>query len=191
MAGTGDVTEQGPVDGGRRPAAILALVTGALALLAVLAFTLNSFAHLVVALIGAGVAVTGGWYVVANRGTARIVGGVVGAIGLVLLVGAFVNAGRSLWALLVAVALGAASVFFARRATHRHVAAVVAADLAPPRPPAQHPVLIMNPKSGGGKVEKFNLVDECLARGIEPVVLSIGRRPGPSSPRMRWPAAPT
>ena len=130
MAGTGGVTEQRAVDGGRRAAAILALVAGALSLLAVLAFTLNSFAHLVVALIGAGVAVTGGWYVVANRGTARIVGAVVAALGLVVLVGAFVSAGRSLWALLLAVALGAASVVFARRATHRHVAAVVAADLA-------------------------------------------------------------
>ncbi len=174
MAGTGDVTEQRPVDRGRRAAAILALVAGALSLLAVLAFTLNSFAHLVVALIGAGVAVTGGWYVVANRGTARIVGAVVAALGLVVLVGAFVNAGRSLWALLLAVGLGAASVAFARRATHKHVAAVVAADLATPRPPAKHPVLIMNPKSGGGKVEKFDLVAECRARGIEPVVLSMG-----------------
>jgi len=174
MAGTGDVTEQRPVDRGRRAAAILALVAGALSLLAVLAFTLNSFAHLVVALIGAGVAVTGGWYVVANRGTARIVGAVVAALGLVVLVGAFVNAGRSLWALLLAVGLGAASVVFARRATHKHVAAVVAADLATPRPPAKHPVLIMNPKSGGGKVEKFDLVAECRARGIEPVVLSMG-----------------
>jgi diacylglycerol kinase family enzyme len=174
MAGAVGVPEQGPVDGGRRLAAILALVTGALALLAVLAFTLHSFSNLVVALIGAGVAITGGWYLVANRGTARIVGGVVGAIGLLVLVGAFVNAGRSMLALFVAVAVGAASVYFARRATHRHVTAVVAADLAPPRPPAQHPVLIMNPKSGGGKVEKFDLVTECRARGIEPVVLSMG-----------------
>jgi diacylglycerol kinase family enzyme len=174
MSATDGVPDRGAVDGGRRVAAILALATGALALIAVLAFTLHSLGNLVVALIGAGVAITGGWYLVANRGNARIVGGVVGAIGLLLLVGAFVNAGRSLWALLVAVALGAASVYFARRATHRHAAALVAADLAPPRPPARHPVLIMNPKSGGGKVEKFDLVAECRARGIEPVVLSRG-----------------
>jgi len=32
----------------------------------------------------------------------------------------------------------------------------------------------MNPKSGGGKVERFHLVDECRARGIEPVVLQPG-----------------
>jgi diacylglycerol kinase family enzyme len=38
----------------------------------------------------------------------------------------------------------------------------------------KHPVLIMNPWSGGGKAERFGLVDECLARGIEPVVMQRG-----------------
>ena len=37
-----------------------------------------------------------------------------------------------------------------------------------------HPVLIMNRWSGGGKVEKFGLVEECRRRGIEPVVLERG-----------------
>ena len=166
--------DQGAVGGGRRLEAILALATGALALLAVLAFMLDSFANFLVALIGAGVAVTGGWVLAANRGTARVVGGVLVAVGLGVLVVAFLNAGRSLWALLLAVALGAASAYFARRATRRQVAAVSAADLGAPHPPAKRPVLIMNPKSGGGKVEKFNLVAECKARGIEPVVLSMG-----------------
>ena len=32
----------------------------------------------------------------------------------------------------------------------------------------------MNPKSGGGKAERFHLAEECRKRGIEPVVL----RPG-------------
>jgi diacylglycerol kinase family enzyme len=36
------------------------------------------------------------------------------------------------------------------------------------------PVLIMNLKSGGGKAERFHLVDECRARGIRPVVLQPG-----------------
>jgi diacylglycerol kinase family enzyme len=43
-----------------------------------------------------------------------------------------------------------------------------------PAPPARHPVLIMNLKSGGGKAERFHLEDECRARGIEAIVL----RPG-------------
>ena len=166
--------DQGAVGGGRRLEAILALATGALALLAVLAFMLDSFANFLVALVGAGVAVTGGWVLAANRGTARVVGGGLVVVGLGVLVVAFLNTGGSLWALLLAVALGAASAYLARRATRRHVAAVSAADLGAPHPPAKHPVLIMNPKSGGGKVEKFNLVAECKARGIEPVVLSMG-----------------
>ena len=32
----------------------------------------------------------------------------------------------------------------------------------------------MNPKSGGGKVERFQLVEEARRRGIEPVVLQPG-----------------
>jgi diacylglycerol kinase family enzyme len=43
-----------------------------------------------------------------------------------------------------------------------------------PVPAARRGALIMNLKSGGGKAERFHLVDECTARGIEPVVL----RPG-------------
>ena len=43
-----------------------------------------------------------------------------------------------------------------------------------PVPAAEHGVLIMNLKSGGGKAEKFHLVDECRKRGIEPVVLEPG-----------------
>jgi diacylglycerol kinase family enzyme len=39
---------------------------------------------------------------------------------------------------------------------------------------ARHGVLIMNLRSGGGKAEKFNLVDECRRRDIEPVVLQPG-----------------
>ena len=40
--------------------------------------------------------------------------------------------------------------------------------------PAEHGVLIMNLRSGGGKAERFALVEECRRRGIEPVVLQPG-----------------
>jgi diacylglycerol kinase family enzyme len=42
-------------------------------------------------------------------------------------------------------------------------------DAMIPRP--NQPVLLVNPKSGGGKAEHHDLVGECHARGIEPVVL--------------------
>ena len=37
-----------------------------------------------------------------------------------------------------------------------------------------HPVLIVNPRSGGGKVQRYDLVGRCRARGIEPVVMKEG-----------------
>jgi diacylglycerol kinase family enzyme len=40
--------------------------------------------------------------------------------------------------------------------------------------PATRPVLLLNPKSGGGKVERFGLVEEARRRGIQPVVLAPG-----------------
>ena len=42
------------------------------------------------------------------------------------------------------------------------------------RLPARHAVLIMNPWSGGGKVERFELERLCRERGIEPIVLYKG-----------------
>jgi diacylglycerol kinase family enzyme len=52
------------------------------------------------------------------------------------------------------------------------VAAAARVRTAAPAP--RHPVLIMNPKSGGGKAERFHLAQECRDRGIEPALL----RPG-------------
>ena len=43
-----------------------------------------------------------------------------------------------------------------------------------PVPAARHPVLVINPRSGGGKAERFGLVEQCRARGIEPVLLEQG-----------------
>jgi hypothetical protein len=39
---------------------------------------------------------------------------------------------------------------------------------------ARHGVLLMNAKSGGGKVERFDLPAECAHRGIEPLLLAPG-----------------
>src|SRR6478736_4560643 len=56
----------------------------------------------------------------------------------------------------------------------RPVAAEPTVDSAGPMAPPTHAVLIINPRSGGGKAEHFGLVRECRARGIEPVVLERG-----------------
>lgn len=59
------------------------------------------------------------------------------------------------------------------------VKVAVAHDLAPavttrPAGPANHGVLLMNPRSGGGKVERFGLVGRARELGITPVVLQRG-----------------
>jgi diacylglycerol kinase family enzyme len=41
-------------------------------------------------------------------------------------------------------------------------------------PPSAHPVLIINPRSGGRKAERFGLARECRARGIEPLAFQPG-----------------
>ena len=67
------------------------------------------------------------------------------------------------------------SVLAARHALRRTDQALRAdaARLARAGPP-EHPVLIMNPRSGGGKAERFQLVVECRKRGIEPILLEPG-----------------
>jgi diacylglycerol kinase family enzyme len=37
-----------------------------------------------------------------------------------------------------------------------------------------NPVLIVNPRSGGGKATRFELVEQCRSRGIEPIVFEPG-----------------
>ena len=77
--------------------------------------------------------------------------------------------------LLVRLALLGVALLLARYALTRDVRSLKQMETpGKPVPAARHGVLIMNLKSGGGKAEKFHLVDECRARGIEPVVLQRG-----------------
>jgi diacylglycerol kinase family enzyme len=77
--------------------------------------------------------------------------------------------------LLVRLALLVVALLLARYALKRDVRSLKQSETpGKPVPAARHGVLIMNLKSGGGKAEKFHLVDECRTRGIEPVVLQRG-----------------
>jgi diacylglycerol kinase family enzyme len=106
------------------------------------------------------------WYAVQRRGAARRAGTVVAALLLAGAVVLVVIEGKAIANLLVIV-LVAAGLAAARRAftVHVHLAAV--------DPPA-HPALFYNPKSGGGKAERFHLADEASRRGIEPIELQRG-----------------
>ena len=116
------------------------------------------------------VLVLAAWFAVSRRGTVRLValGIAVAAVVVFTLVIIRTHSG---WVVAVGLALAAASTGAARvalRPSAPDAATIVAA------PQARHAVLIMNPWSGGGKVEKFELERLCRERGIEPIVLYKG-----------------
>ncbi|WP_245873533.1 diacylglycerol/lipid kinase family protein [Streptomyces phaeoluteigriseus] len=130
---------------------------------------LTGFAGL--ALAGAGV-----WWMLAHRGGARLLGGllaVAAPVGVMVL-----YAASGLWVVAVgALALWAAALASARSALR---------SLRRPRgmhtrkaPPPKRPVLLMNVRSGGGKVERFDLVKRAEALGARVIVLGPDTYPDP------------
>jgi hypothetical protein len=98
--------------------------------------------------------------------------GVVGVLGLVV---AVALAGASVWLLVgrddVLAILSAVGLLLTLTAANGAFRVRVALPLAP-RP--ERPVLFYNPRSGGGKAERFALAAEARARGIEPRELAPG-----------------
>ena len=107
-----------------------------------------------------------GWNALRRRGAARALFATVAIVLLVAFVGVLVAGGVLLEAI-VAAALFASAAAAAREAFRIHVPLPRAA--APTRP-----VVVWNPKSGGGKALAANLDAEARARGIEPIELKPG-----------------
>jgi diacylglycerol kinase family enzyme len=146
----------------RRLAAIAAVVLAAVGLGVAIAVAIDEFPRGLVLLAFTVLALGAAWYGVLRRGMARIAGLAIAAV-LVVAGLVFVISSARL-ADLVVIALLAAAVGVARIAFSAHVA-------LPPAAAPERPVLFYNPKSGGGKAEKFKLADEARARGIEAVEL--------------------
>ncbi|MDT0454348.1 diacylglycerol kinase family protein [Streptomyces sp. DSM 41527] len=147
----------------------LSLAAGTVAVLVLLLFAgLRS-----VVLVGAGAAglavtAAGVWWVLAHRGVVR-------ALALVLVVAAplavlvlYVAAGL-LWVVLVSLGLWALAVSAGRAALVGETGPAAPREAPADRP--ARPFLIMNPRSGGGKVGKFQLVRKAEELGAEVVVL--------------------
>ena len=149
-----------------RAAAIAALVLGALTAVAAVVVAVREFprglALLALVIICAGSA----WFGVVRRGPGRIIGLAVAGLALVGALALLVVRGEPGLDILVVAGL-LLSLLAARAAIWVHV------DL-PDAPAPQHPVLFYNPKSGGGKAERFALAKEAVARGIEPIELKAG-----------------
>jgi diacylglycerol kinase family enzyme len=147
--------------------ASFALVLAAVALVIAVAgwrsLTLVAFA-----VIGVCVVLAGAYWFLAHRGVLRWIALVLVVAAPVLILVAYAFA-RLLWVAIVAVALMVLAAGIGRTAL-----SAGGQDTAMPAVPAarpRRPFLIMNPRSGGGKVIKFGLKDKAEALGAEVVLL--------------------
>ena len=125
-----------------------------------------------VALVAVGVGVPVTW-IGATRPRWRGRIAALAALGVVGGVAALVASERSAIELVVVVATIAITSAAGRWALAWEIRSAVARKWSPATR-ARHGVLLMNTKSGGGKVERFDLEGECVRRGIEPVLLAPG-----------------
>jgi diacylglycerol kinase family enzyme len=150
----------------RRLPAIVALLLLAGSVVLAVVVAAQSFPRGLTVLACVILAVMAAWWALIHRGAARIVGAagagvlIAGAVVLVALEGRVLEDALILAGLLLSLAAG-------RRAFAVDTELPVGA--APKRP-----VLFYNPKSGGGKAERFQVAREARARGVEPVELHLG-----------------
>ena len=111
--------------------------------------------------------VLGVWLFLAHRGLTRVFGGVL-ALGAAISVPVLEAVNGLLWVSIVCVALLAASYLLGRAAVGEVAPATLEERTAPT---ARQPFLIMNPRSGGGKVTKFALRERAEELGAEVALL--------------------
>jgi diacylglycerol kinase family enzyme len=131
----------------------------------------GSVGLLLVGLVGVALTLAGAWWFLTHRGIVRWLAAVVVVLTPLVVAVLFALAGL-IGIVVVFLLLGAGAVGAGRRAL-ADAGAVVAPreyEVAPPR----RPYLIMNPRSGGGKVERFGLVERARALGAEVLLLEGG-----------------
>ncbi|MCU7727688.1 diacylglycerol kinase family protein [Actinoplanes sp. KI2] len=158
-----------PAPTGRRWLARLAFLTAAAAVILMLAGAgvRASIGLLLVAAAGMAVMLAAAWWFLTHRGWLRWVAAVVAVAAPVTVL--IVYARASLFWVVVVFALLWAGMVVAARAALRHSHHGGPVEYATP-PPAR-PFLIMNPKSGGGKVVRFDLEQRARKLGAQVYLL--------------------
>jgi diacylglycerol kinase family enzyme len=172
---TTEVKAPGDATVTQRWLARLALVAAAAAVLVppLVAGLRQSLGLVLVGLAGLALTLAGAWWALSNKGLVRALA-VVLAVAAPLTVLFLYTRARLTWVVLVALGLLALAVAAGRAALGREVIPerMREYDVPPPR----RPYLIMNPRSGGGKVVRFGLKDKAEALGAEVALLE---GPGP------------
>jgi diacylglycerol kinase family enzyme len=148
-----------------RLAAVAALVLGLVSIATAVDTAIVNFSRGLIVLALVLIALVAACQGALRRGAARAVGLGVAVAALAIALGLLV--GRDPVRTIIAVAAAVAALAAARAAFTTHVKLPLAA-----RP--KRPVLIFNPRSGGGKASRFALAQEARRRGIEPVELAPG-----------------
>jgi diacylglycerol kinase family enzyme len=160
--------KQRPEPGPRqRVAALIAL---ALLLLAIVLLIDHARAHFPWGLVAFGamaLALTLMWHGILREGRARLISFLLAAATLVVAGLALLEYGGDLAEVLLITASLILSIYMAGRAFRIRTR-------LPDAPAPKHPVLFFNPKSGGGKAERFSVASEARSRGIEPIELELG-----------------
>jgi diacylglycerol kinase family enzyme len=151
----------------RRAAALVAVVVTPAVLLLGAYILIDQFPRGLIVPSCAAIALVAAWEGLVRRGAARVIGLAIGLAALSAPVILLISDGHHLVEALL-VGVGIVLSLAAARVAFR-----VKVPLEPvPRP--DRPVLFYNPKSGGGKAERFALAEEARARGIEPIELTRG-----------------
>ncbi|MCH9817241.1 MAG: diacylglycerol kinase [Actinomycetia bacterium] len=159
---------------GQRALAASALLCGALLVVFICWVLFTHPVALVVAIIGLLGIGAGGWWLVTEPNMRRLIGIGILLVGLILVCSAALVTAIDLEGGLIQVVgvlvLTGAAMGQARLALVKALHSGVT-ELAPA---PQRPVLIANPKSGGGKVGKFKVIEAAESAGVEVVVLAPG-----------------
>jgi diacylglycerol kinase family enzyme len=150
-----------------RLAALVALVSTAVLVILSVDIVVSQFPRGLIVFAGLVLAFAAAWYALTRTGRARLVGSGIAIAAVAVIVALLIADGDHIaQALVIVVGLGL--MLLATRAAFKvHVPLHQAPD---PR----RAVLFYNPKSGGGKAERFHLADEARARGIDPIELKLG-----------------
>jgi len=107
---------------------------------------------------GLALAAVGVWWALAHTGVVRVLGAALSLIAPLAVLALYATSGM-LWAACLSLALWVLAVATARSAlTPGRLASEQAVAEAP-----RHPWILMNPRSGGGKVGRFGLVEKARA----------------------------
>jgi diacylglycerol kinase family enzyme len=160
---------------GRRVSAVVALLVPVVVLLVLLAVLFTNPLILLASAACFSIGVAAAAYAVTRPGIRRTLAAVLAVVALAAAALLVIAATGGLLGLLLLVGLIVVGGVATRHALGRDIRSLKSSPTpGTPVGPATRPVLLMNPKSGGGKVERYNLVEEASRRGIEPVVLKPG-----------------